>query len=78
MAPNNQEKNEFFWIFFANCVFTEFFLLIRIENVLFSRTDIFELGKKIFFSKKSKKIDFSTEKLQRLGNFFFGNFFLCG
>jgi hypothetical protein len=47
----------FFGFFFANYVL-HYFFLIQIENVLFSRINIFELGEKNFFSNKSKKIDF--------------------
>jgi hypothetical protein len=51
MAPNNQEKNEFFWklrfyiIFFADSDREYFFI----------RINIFELGKKNFFLKKIEK-----------------------
>jgi hypothetical protein len=56
----------FFEIFFANYVLKFFFLLIRIENVLFSIINIFELEEKNFFQKNRKKLNFLPKNFKGL------------
>jgi hypothetical protein len=77
MAPNNRKKIGFFLDFFSQITFlNNFFLLIRIENVLFSRIKIIKLGEKNFL-KKIDFFDLKTSKAHNFaGEFFFRKFFV--